>query len=168
VAFLSPKIIWAGAVLIIALIEASWLSMISIQGVVPDLVLIMVVYFAITEGEELAMYTGVLGGMFQDVAANTVLGQHILCLVIIGYCIGRGAQRLVTDNPYVRALTVLIASVVQGMFFISLEYIQQVDSSAVFSMSLSVMPKAFYTALATPLIFYVVMRIRPVTAKGLT
>ena len=159
--------IWVGAVLIIALVEASWLGAISIRGVVPDLVLVMVVYFAITEGEEIAMYTGVLGGMFQDVAANTVLGQHILCLVVIGFCIGRISKRLVTDNPYVRALTVLLASVVQGILFISLEYIQQVNSSAVYSMSISVMPKAFYTAMATPFIFYIVMRIRPVTAKGM-
>ena len=165
-ALLSPKVIWAGTVLVIALIEASWLGMISVQGVVPDLVLVMVVYFAITEGEELAMYTGVLGGMFQDVAANTVLGQHIVCLVVIGFCIGRVSKRLVTDNPYVRALTVLIASIVQGMLFISLEYIQQVDSNAVYTMSLSVMPKAFYTALATPFAFFIVMRIRPVTQKG--
>ena len=95
----------------------------------------LVVYFSIAEGAERGMYTGVLGGMFQDVAGNTGIGHHILCLVIIGYVVGRMASRLITENPYVKTVTVLLASMVHGILYLAVEYVQKVDMNALKMMS---------------------------------
>jgi len=152
---------WAFFVVLAALLEATWMRGLSVQGVVPDLVLVLVVYFAIAEGEERAMFTGLLGGMFQDVAANTPLGQHVLCLVIVGFVLGRMSQRLVTDNPYIKGAAVFLASLVHGNLFITIDYVQKVDIDAVYTMSFSLLPKAFYTAVTTPVIFFIMGRLRP-------
>jgi len=152
---------WAITVVLAALLEATWMRGLSVQGVVPDLVLVLVVYFAIAEGEERAMFTGLLGGVFQDAAANTPLGQHVLCLVIVGFVLGRLSQRLVTDNPYIKAAAVFFASLVQGILFITIDYVQKVDIESVYTMSFSLLPRAFYTAVTTPIIFFIMAWIRP-------
>ena len=124
----------------------------------------LVVYFSISEGTERGMYTGVLGGIFQDVAGNTGIGHHVLCLVCVGYIVGRMASRLITDNPYVKTVTVFVASIVHGLLYLAIEYVQKVDMSAVYTMSYSIIPHAFYTALVTPLVFLILgrLRVRPV------
>ena len=89
------NLLWAVIVVATALVQTTWLDAIRLQGVLPDLTLLLVVYFAIADGEERAMFTGVLGGLYQDVAGNAVLGHHIVCHVIVGYVAGRVAQRLI-------------------------------------------------------------------------
>lgn len=157
---------WAMIVIAGALLEATWPQILSIQRVVPDLVVVLVVYFSISEGTERGMYTGVLGGIFQDVASNTGIGHHVLCLVIVGYVVGRMASRLITDNPYVKTVTVLMAAMVQGILYLMVEYVQQVDMNTVYMMLYSIIPHAFYTALVTPFVFLLVRRLRSTPLLG--
>lgn len=112
------------------------------------------------------MYTGVLGGIFQDVAGNTGIGHHVLCLVMVGYVVGRMASRLVTDNPYVKTVTVFLSSIVHGALYLAVEYVQKVDMNAAFMMSYSIIPHAFYTALVTPFVFLLISRLRSAPVQG--
>lgn len=152
------NIVWAITVIATALIEVTWLSRLRIQGAVPEMTLLLVVYFAITEGEERAMFTGALGGLFQDVAANAVLGHHVLCLVVVAYAVGRLSTRLITDHPAVKVVIVLIASLVQGILYTLILYIQDPDFSAVRTILTAVVPGAFYTAVVTPIVFFILDR----------
>ena len=149
------NILWATLVVVTALIEARWPYALRIQGVVPQLVLVLVVYFAITEGEERAMFTGLLGGLFKDVAADTALGHYVLCLVVVGYFIGVMSKRLITDNPAVKAGAVFCASILHGLMYIAVDYIQRADAGNVYALLATVFPQAFYTALLTPVLFFV-------------
>jgi rod shape-determining protein MreD len=148
--------VWAAVVILAALIEATWLGVMRFQGVLPDLILLLVVFFGITEGEERAMFTGVMGGLFQDVASNSALGHHVLCLVVVGFVAGRMSHRLVTDHPAVQAATVFAAGLIHGLLFTTIAYIQNPQIGAINLMMTSVVPKAFYTALVTPLVFLAV------------
>lgn len=147
------NILWAILVVITALIEAIWPYTLRIQAVVPQLVLLLVVYFAITEGEERAMFTGLLGGIFKDVAADAALGHHVLCLVVVGYFVGAMSKRLITDNPAVKAGAVFCASVTHSILYIAVDYIQRADAGNVYALFATVFPQAFYTALMTPILF---------------
>jgi rod shape-determining protein MreD len=157
---------WVLIVIAASVLEATWPQFLSIQRVVPDLVVVLVVYFSIMESAERGMYTGVLGGIFQDVASNTGIGHHVLCLVTVGYIIGRMASRLITDNPYVKVVTVLLASILHSLLFLAIEYVQKVDLNAVYTSSYSIIPHAFYTALVTPLVFLFLSRVRSMPVQG--
>ena len=149
------NILWAILVVVTVLIEARWPYTLRIQGVVPQLVLVLVVYFGITEGEERAMFTGLLGGIFKDVAADAALGHYVLCLVVVGYLVGTASRRLITDNPAVKAGVVFSATVLYGLVYIALDYIQRADAANVYALLATVFPQAFYTALLTPVLFFV-------------
>jgi rod shape-determining protein MreD len=152
------NLLWAVVVVAAALIQTTWLDSIRVQGVLPDLTLLVVLYFAIAEGEERAMFTGVLGGLYEDVAGNTVLGHHILCLVVIGYAAGRLAHRLITEHPAVKVGLVLCAGVAHGLLFTCIQYVQTPEMRAFHTILASVVPGAFYTAVVTPVVFFLLAR----------
>jgi rod shape-determining protein MreD len=145
--------IWAVTVMLTALLEAQWPYVLRVQSVVPQLVLILVIYFAIVDGEERAMLTGLLGGLFQEVATDEALGHRVLCLVILGYTAGSMSRRLITENPAVKASAVFVASVAHGFLYLCIDYLQRPGMSNVASQLAALLPQAFYTALVTPVLF---------------
>jgi len=156
---MKKNLLWAVTVIAAALIQTAWLDAVRVQGVLPDLTLLLVVYFALADGEERAMFTGVLGGMYQDVAGNAVLGHHILCHVLVGYVVGRVAARLITEHPAVKTVFVFGASLLHGALFTAILYVQQPGGiRALHTLAASVIPEAFYTALVTPAVFFVLAR----------
>lgn len=144
---------WFFTVTVAALVQTTWLSAIKLQGVLPDLTLLLVVYFAIADGEERAMWTGVIGGLYQDVASNTVLGHHVLSLVVVGYVTGRLSTRLIVDHPMVKVGMVLAAALAHGAIFTLVLYVQKPYVAALYMLATSVVPGAFYTAVLTPVAF---------------
>jgi rod shape-determining protein MreD len=154
--------LWAVAVIAAALLETTWLEAIRVWNVVPDLTLLMVIYFAITYGEERAMFTGIVGGIFQDVSTNAGLGHHILCHVVVGYAAARVASRLVTHHPAVKAGLVFCASAAYGILDIMVAYLQDPNYFVIYNVFARVVPASFYTAIFTPLLFFLLdRRFRP-------
>ena len=154
------NVYWAILIVVTVLVEATWLGIIRIQGVLPDLVLLLVVYFGINQGEERAMLTGLFGGVLQDVAGDTGLGHHVLCLVIVGFLVGHISHRLITDNPAVKTGLVFCASMIHAIIYVMVDYVQTPDIDALHTIAVSHVPRAFYTALATPFVFYLLDRVR--------
>lgn len=160
------NLIWIATVVVMALVQTTWPDFLTLQGVTPDLTLMLVVYFAIIEGEERAMFTGAIGGIYQDVASKVVLGHNVLCLVIIAYAIGRLSTRLVTDHPAVKAGLVFLAGLAQGVLYTSILYVQFPDTPFIRTILSNVVPASFYTALITPFVFFALSRVfreRPAT-----
>ncbi len=152
---MAKNITWFIVIALTSLVQTTWPDFLKFQEVVPDLPLLLVVYFGIADGEERALYTGLIGGIYQDVAGNTVLGHHVLCLVLVGFFVGRMSTRLITEHPAVKAGLVFFAGLVHGVLYTLVAYVQNPAHGAVYPIIASVIPAAFYTALITPLMFFV-------------
>jgi rod shape-determining protein MreD len=152
-------IIWLVCIVFAALIQTNWPEILRFQEVSPDIIIVLVVYFAIAYGEERAMFTGVIGGLYQDVAVNTTLGHHVLCYVIIGYTIGALATRLVSEHAAVKAGLVFLAGFCQGVFFIGIQFALQPQRGILYPILSTAAPIAFYSAVVTPVVFFVMERI---------
>ncbi len=162
------NLVWAALVLAGALLQTTVVPSIRLEAAVPDLTLLLVIFFALADGEERAMFTGVLGGVFQDVFGHNVLGHHMLGLVITGYLAGRVARRLMIDHPAVKVALVFVSAVLSGMVFTTVQFVQQPYIGATHLIFSSVVPSAFYSALITPLFFWLLdlaftRRFRPLT-----
>lgn len=72
-------------------LQTTVLSQVAIEGVVPDLALVLVVAAALVRGPELGAVTGFVAGLAIDLAppADHVAGRWALALVIVGYLAGR-------------------------------------------------------------------------------
>jgi rod shape-determining protein MreD len=72
-------------------LQTSVFSHLAVQGVVPDLVLLVVVATALRYGSETGLVTGFGAGLLLDLAppADHVVGRWALALMVVGYVAGR-------------------------------------------------------------------------------
>lgn len=152
---MGKNLTWAAVVMLAALLQTTWLESIRLRGVLPDLVVLLVVYFAIVDGEERAMFTGLLGGFLYDIIGDATLGHHILALVVTAYLTGRIATRLITEHPAVKGGLVFGASLVNGFLHTVILYIETPQINALNTLASRVVPAAFYTTLVTPVLFVI-------------
>ncbi|GAB2621254.1 hypothetical protein GCM10027270_04650 [Nocardioides ginkgobilobae] len=81
----------AAAVVLALLLQVSLAPHLAWQGVVPNLVLLVVVAAALTRGPQFAMVLGFAAGALLDLAppADHTAGRWALALVVVGYVAGR-------------------------------------------------------------------------------
>jgi rod shape-determining protein MreD len=88
----APRALAAVAAVSLALVlQVSVFSHLAVQGVVPDLVLLVVVGAALVHGSELGLVLGFGAGLLLDLAppADHVAGRWALALMVVGYVAGR-------------------------------------------------------------------------------
>jgi rod shape-determining protein MreD len=93
--FTVPRALAALVAVSLALVlQASVFSHLAVQGVVPDLVLLVVVAAALAHGSELGLVLGFAAGLLLDLAppADHVAGRWALALMVVGYVAGRLAR----------------------------------------------------------------------------
>jgi rod shape-determining protein MreD len=148
-------------VLVLAVaLQAVVFSSLSIGGVVPDLVLLVVVAAALVRGPEFAAALGFLGGLAIDLAppADHVAGRWALALVVVGYLAGR--VRHDAGSSAVAAVVTVAASSFVGTSVFALSGMLLHDPSVPAFEALRVIPLAvLYDVLLTPFVLPVVMRL---------
>ena len=90
--FTVPRALMAVLLVSVALVlEASVFSHLAVQGVVPDVVLLVVVGAALVHGSELGLVLGFGAGLLLDLAppADHYAGRWALALMAAGYVAGR-------------------------------------------------------------------------------
>jgi rod shape-determining protein MreD len=82
------------AVLTALLLQSTVLTRLPLPGGAPDLLLVLVVAFALAEGPRSGALTGFGAGLLADLGADHELGRTALVLALVGYAAG-----LVHDDP---------------------------------------------------------------------
>lgn len=82
----------AGTVLLALLLQGSIVERLPLPGAPPDLVLVLVVAFALVEGSSSGAVTGFLAGLLVDLDAGHELGRVALVYALVGYLAGQPAS----------------------------------------------------------------------------
>ena len=106
------------AIVVALVLQVTVFPHVAWQGIVPNLVLLVVVAAALTRGPEFAAVLGFVGGVALDLAppADHVAGRWALALVLVGYLAGRLRQDQKPTTTTV-VLTVAGASFVGSSVF---------------------------------------------------
>jgi rod shape-determining protein MreD len=83
-----------GILLLAVVLQVAVFGYLAVDGVVPDLALLVVVAAALSRGPQFAAVLGFVGGLLLDVAppADHVAGRWALAFVVVGYLAGRVRQ----------------------------------------------------------------------------
>ncbi len=113
----------AGIILaiIIALALQTTIARFVVTGTVAvDLVLVVVVYVALTSGSVTGMVTGTAAGLFQDSLSTGVIGIGGLAKTIVGFVVGIVGTQLNIAEPVARFVVFFVATVAHQAITIGL------------------------------------------------
>jgi rod shape-determining protein MreD len=114
----------AGVILavIVALAVQTTLARFMIRGTVAvDLVLVVVVYVALTSGPVTGLLSGAFAGLMQDALSSSIIGIGGLAKTTVGFLAGIIGTQFIVAQPFPRfvvfvAATVLHAAVFTGLY----------------------------------------------------
>jgi rod shape-determining protein MreD len=142
------------------LAQVSVFPSLAYDGVVPNLVLLVVVAAALTRGPELAMALGFAGGLLVDLAppADHVAGRWALALVVVGYLAGR-VRHDAGQSAIAAVATVAASSFVATSIFVLGGMLLR-DPAVPTAQALAVLPVAVaYDVLVAPVVLPPAMRV---------
>lgn len=85
-----------------------------------DLVLVAVVYVALTSGPVTGLLTGTFAGLAQDALASGVIGIGGLAKTIVGFAAGIIGSQFIVAQPLPRFVVFFGATLLHGLIFIGL------------------------------------------------
>jgi rod shape-determining protein MreD len=108
------------AVLVLLLLQTTFVPFLSIDGFLPDVLLIWVVYIAVTRGQLEATITGFAVGLLQDVIAIQFFGLSALTKTIAGFVAGYFFNENITEQTlgsYRFLLVILFSAFVHNILY---------------------------------------------------
>ena len=112
------KVVWVLIAIALALALQTTLARFVVGGTVAlDLVLVVVVYVALTSGPVTGMFAGSLAGIVQDALSSGVIGVGGLAKSIVGFLIGAIGQQFIVTAALPRLVMFLVATTVHATIF---------------------------------------------------
>jgi rod shape-determining protein MreD len=105
----------------VALALQTTLSRVAVRSsVAVDLVLVVVVYVALTSGPATGLLTGTFAGLVQDALSSPVIGIGGLAKTIVGFLAGIIGSQFIVAQPLPRFVVFFGATVVHAIVFMGL------------------------------------------------
>ena len=106
------------AALAVAVLLQTTLAGFLVQGaLVVDLVLVVVVYVALTSGPLAGLLAGTVGGLVQDALSSGILGMGGLAKTVVGFLAGRFGTQFIVNAMVPRFLVFATASALHAGLF---------------------------------------------------
>ena len=157
---LARGVVFSLLLLAAVVLQVTFFGYFSYDGVVPNLVLLVVVAAGLTRGPELAALLGFVGGMAIDLVppADNVAGRWALALVVVGYLAGRVRQD--SSRSTVGVLVTVAASSFVATSLFALSGMLLRDPAIPVAEALRVIPVALvYDLLLAPFVLPPAMRL---------
>ena len=149
------------AILIVALaIQSTLLTKVTILGVIPQLLFVVVVSLAYLEGEVMGVVVGFFGGLFQDLLLpESILGLTALVYTLAGYAVGTFRSYVPSQSVWTPVITVAFASVAAEGSYALLAIMMGERWVSVANTAKIAGLVVLYNTLLTPFVFPLVKRI---------
>lgn len=139
--------------LIAFLVQITLGSFLSIKGVQPDFILIVVALSAFIEGPINGAVSGFFGGLMLDLVSIRNLGLGALCKTLVGYFAGLVERTILAENIILPMFAIFLATLVDRLIFTGVSFL--LGSAYPFREVFwsQVIPTAIYNSLLVPLIY---------------
>jgi len=135
------------------LLQTTALNFIAINGIKPDLVLVVVILNGFLRGTREGAFLGFVAGVMQDLVSGGYFGLYALTNMTAGYLGGLGEGRLYRDSRVIAAGLALFCTFGAQMVFYLLLVVVDVRVFVLTALTGIIIPVSFYNALVV-LLFY--------------
>lgn len=102
------------------LLQVTFFRSISIHGVIPDLVLIVVIFYAVFSGSAKGAVYGAACGLWEDLYLGRIIGVNAICKGITGFVLGRMQGSVFQDNIMVGVIGVLGGTAINSILLVAI------------------------------------------------
>ena len=137
------------------LIQLLFLDHIKIAGAKPDLLVLLVVFFAIFFGPGTGARTGFVAGLFKDTYSLDIFGVNIVLLSLLGLIAGMLGPKLFRESKLTQGLLVFVSSAL----YMTIHYFASYLILKITYVTLPeyiyglILPTSFYTAMIALFLF---------------
>ena len=140
-------------VIILFSIQTTWLGMFSIGGVIPDLVLIWVVYCGVHCSRTMGVGSGIVMGILQDSLSGGLLGLNTLSKSFIGFFFVALKDKFFVEGVVPVAFFLVASSLFDGLvFYFSMNTVLKGEVTSSFLYQ-SLPAYSIYNGLVGPILF---------------
>ena len=141
----------AVTVLLALLLQTTVVARLPLPGAAPDLLLVLVVAYALAEGSASGMLTGFTAGLLADLLSDAELGRLALVYVVVGYLAGLAADE--TERSTVLPFVVVGLSAAGALVLYAAEGFLLGDPRAsIAALGRALSSSVAYCVLLTPLV----------------
>ncbi|HEY3425112.1 MAG TPA: rod shape-determining protein MreD [Negativicutes bacterium] len=107
-------IIWAGVIIVALILQSTIIPLLAVNGIRPDLLLIIVVSSGLLSGKEHGVGIGFFSGLLQDLVSGNIFGLNILAKLATGYVFGMAERKVFKEHILLPVLAMAVATVFHG------------------------------------------------------
>ncbi len=134
-------------ILLALLLQTTWVDTIAVVGIKPDIVLLVLVYIGITEGQIEGTIFGFASGFLLDVYDPGAMGINSLCNSLVGFLVGYSHIGVVAEDFRVQTLLFFVATLFHDLIYFALYTFPKMQGFMHLFL-VSGIGTAFYTAIA--------------------
>jgi rod shape-determining protein MreD len=143
----------------ILLIQTTILPIIAIHGIVPDLILILLVFYSMRLGQLYGTVLGFLYGFLFDMITGSLLGSTMISLTVAGFIAGYFSNENKRDYYFKNYIFVMIAFMCSSINSVLNSFFSSVDLNT--NLIHLLLNQGFLPALYTSLISFLVVFFYP-------
>ncbi len=147
---------WLIAFMVSLILQTSFVPVISIAGIKPDLLIVVLFFFSIKYGVIPGVFVGFVLGLGQDLYSPSLLGQNAFAKTVTAAFIGLFNERVMRTDPLIKTVLLLVVFIFHDAIFLIVQVVTIGDPvSTVFSgLFFHTVPRALYS-IAVAALFYV-------------
>ncbi|MBA7624708.1 hypothetical protein ES703_32120 [subsurface metagenome] len=155
------KILLKGAIIVVALlIQLTLINSITILGLKPDLIMVVVVVFSLLKGEKEGAISGFASGLLQDIFSTGLLGMNALAKTVIGFFCGIVKEKIFHEHIlFLIPVITFIASLMQSILILLLLRAFGIEYNLAWSLKQVALPEALYSSLLSPFVFLAINKL---------
>ena len=155
------KILLKGAIIVVALlIQLTLINSITILGLKPDLIMVVVVVFSLLRGEKEGTISGFASGLLQDIFSTGLLGINALAKTVIGFTCGILKEKIFHEHIlFLIPVITFIASFMQSILIFLLLRAFGLEYGLAWSLKQIALPEALYSSLLSPFVFLAINKL---------
>jgi len=149
-----------GIIIATLIIQLTLINLFTIQGLKPDLILLVVIVFSLLQGAEEGAISGFASGLLQDIFSSGLLGVNALAKTIVGFICGILRVKIFAEYIlFIIPIITFLISIGQSVLIFLVLYAFGIEYGLAWSLKQVALPEALYNSLLSPFIFLAVKRI---------
>jgi rod shape-determining protein MreD len=158
-------IIWLGVIVIALILQSTVLPLIAIKGIYPDMLLVVVVSYALLSGKEKGVGMGFFVGLLQDLAFGSVFGSNTLSKLAIGYFFGMAERKVFKEHVLLPVAATAVATVFNSLVIFIVLFILGYKTNLFNAVMNNILPLALYNLIIAIPVHHVVHRLNKFNSK---